>query len=90
MIHRIVAKKRCAKLEGKGESTIKLKVKNNPLQSTSTEVAHQTMSLKEPEHMLSIAKKPSENQILGPRDQLSPYIIETMQSDDQPIYEETF
>lgn len=77
-----------AKFEGKGERRINLKVKTNTLQYTSTEVAHQNVSLKGPEHTPSFPKKPSKYQVMGPHDQPNP--CETRQSDDQPIYEETF
>lgn len=88
LIHRILAIKRRAKFEGSGKRRINLKVKTDPLPYTFTEVAHQNMPLKGPEHTPPYPEKPSEYQVMGPHDQPSP--CETMQSDDQPIYEETF
>ena len=82
--------KKCTKREGKSGGR-RLEVKTDTLQRyTSSGTVHQNVSLKgaAKEYMTPQPKKPSEYQAMGPRDRPTKY--ETMQFNDQPIYEETF
>ena len=85
---RILAVKRCAK--SKDKDGRRVEVNTDPLRYESTGAVHQNVSLKETaaEYMAPQPKKQSEYQAIGPRDQ--PSLYDTMQVDDQPIYEDTF
>ena len=79
-------KRRCTKSVGKGGKRVE--VKSDPLRYTSAGAVHQNVSLKGSEHMASYPEKQGEYEAMGPLDQ--PLTYDTVEVNEQPIYEETF